>query len=151
MLLWQRATEFENKITRPVQFPRRPEQSCALAAEEGKVKGKRFLSCSIYLFATSLFHCTCTWISLERMGPSSTFSSSLYLDWSIHIDHPEENRDLPDLVSPLLQTPFLSETVRTTELQNAKSFTRSQTFKLNFTPRKARKSRQCWHTTITKC
>ena len=37
------------------------------------------------------------------------------------------------------------------ELRNVNSFTRSKTLELNFTPRKARKSRQFWHLSQIKC
>ena len=37
-----------------------------------------------------------------------------------------------------------------TELRNVNSFTRSKNLKLNFTPRKARKSRQFWYLSRTK-
>ena len=38
----------------------------------------------------------------------------------------------------------------TSELRNVNSLTRSKNLKLNFTPRKARKSRQFWYLSQTK-
>ena len=45
---------------------------------------------------------------------------------------------------------FLQESTVCAELRNVNSFTQSKNLKLNFTPRKARKSRQFWYLSQTK-
>ena len=51
-----------------------------------KLTKNPFFYAFLYFPLCILSHCSCNWKSIERIGPS-TFSSSLYLDCSIQIDH----------------------------------------------------------------